>query len=602
MLSLLKNIIAELYRQLSVANRFKAVGLVAMMVVSGVLEIFGIISLLGYIMALMVLNDPASGMQRGEIVLSLYRTILPDPSLMQFSIIGGIGVLAIFCVKNAFATYADIAAQRFIMREHQAQAEKLYRYYLTVSYVELLRRGTATMKGSLTRQYRVYSRIYSKLLGVLRDGIILAAFVAMLLYLDAGLTAVICFFLGGGMFALHRIGRHRLHTATQDKQEARQDMQRVEHEGLNGMLDMRLHDMSRHYIQVYRQSLKTLASRDRRQETWMRMPRAVNETFFALAIVAVVIYFVLVKGSLSEIISVLALFGFIGLRALPRVTGISTGLQFIEGEASNFEVFKREQHIDLPVTKVEESASQGRLSLQQNLELQHVRYCYPGAEKAVLDDVSLAVRAGQFVSICGKSGCGKSTLMLLLMGMITPDEGQVTVDGQDIQAQLARWYASIGYVSQTPFILPQSIRENVAFGCSVEHIDDDAVWEALEIAQIKDFVQSLPQGLDTPMRDGGQGFSGGQRQRIMIARALYKKPDVLFFDEATSALDAQTEKDVSAAIAALAGARTVICITHRLAAVRESDVIYFMENGQIRASGTYAQLCAGDTAFAAMAE
>jgi ABC-type bacteriocin/lantibiotic exporter with double-glycine peptidase domain len=183
-----------------------------------------------------------------------------------------------------------------------------------------------------------------------------------------------------------------------------------------------------------------------------------------------------------------------------------------------------------------------------------------------------------------------------------PQTGSILCDGWSVFEHIRKWHANIGYVGQALYIAGRSVRENVAFGCPPEQIDDDKVWRALELASAADFVRALPGGLRTDLREAGSILSGGQRQRIVIARALYKDPDVLFFDEATAALDNVTEQEITNAITRLSGEKTVICVAHRLSTIRGSDTIYMVEGGSVVASGSYDELLATSDGFRAMAQ
>ncbi len=189
---------------------------------------------------------------------------------------------------------------------------------------------------------------------------------------------------------------------------------------------------------------------------------------------------------------------------------------------------------------------------------------------------------GACVGLIGKSGAGKSTLVDLLLGLLIPTEGRITIDGVDISTNIRGWQNKVGYVQQNFFLADDSLRQNIAFGLTVDQIDDRAVERALKAAQLADFVKLLPAGLDTMVGERGVRLSGGQRQRIAIARALYHDPQVLVFDEATSALDSDTEKDVLQSIAALKGTRTIVIIAHRLSTLEHCDVIYQIEHGVLR--------------------
>src|SRR6185503_9486015 len=233
--------------------------------------------------------------------------------------------------------------------------------------------------------------------------------------------------------------------------------------------------------------------------------------------------------------------------------------------------------------------------------LERVSYGYEGEPEPVLTDVDLTIARGESIGIVGPSGAGKITLVDLLLGLLTPTKGRITVDGRDIAGALRSWQRHLGYVAQEPFVLDDTIRRNVAFGVADGEVDDRRVATALRLAQLGDFVRGLPGGLDTMLGERGTRLSGGQRQRVAIARALYHEPEVLVFDEATSALDTPTERELIAALEALHGVKTLVVIAHRLTTVRHCDRIAVLRDGRLAAVGSYEELLAGDAGFRAMA-
>jgi len=211
------------------------------------------------------------------------------------------------------------------------------------------------------------------------------------------------------------------------------------------------------------------------------------------------------------------------------------------------------------------------LEPHKEIRLQGIRYAYPAArDKPVLDNFDLTIPAHTSIGIVGKSGAGKSTLMDLLLGLLQPQAGNLSVDGILITADnVAAWQRAIGYVPQHIYLADTSVAENIAFGVITKDVDTQAVERAARAAQIHDFIVSeLPDGYDTKIGDRGVRLSGGQRQRVGIARALYRDPAVLFMDEATSALDSQTEEALNEAIRTLSGKKTIVVIAHKEASLR----------------------------------
>jgi ATP-binding cassette subfamily C protein len=241
------------------------------------------------------------------------------------------------------------------------------------------------------------------------------------------------------------------------------------------------------------------------------------------------------------------------------------------------------------------------LRFDERIAFEGVSFAYEREGAPVLRDASLSIAPGESVGIVGPTGSGKSTLLDLLLGLLTPSKGRITVDGAELAGQLASWQRSIGYVPQDVYLEDATIRANVAFGLEREEIDDERVGRAVRSAQLDDFLSSLPAGLDTVIGERGVRLSGGERQRVAIARALYHEPELLVFDEATSALDPITELELTRAIDALKGKKTLVVVAHRLGTVRRCDRLFFLRDGRIEAVGSYDELLERSEEFRRMA-
>jgi len=220
-----------------------------------------------------------------------------------------------------------------------------------------------------------------------------------------------------------------------------------------------------------------------------------------------------------------------------------------------------------------------KTSFDDRITVEDITFAYPNTERDVLKGLSLEINKGDSVALIGESGSGKTTLSDVILGLLKPSKGTVRVDGLDIFAMPRVWSRLIGYVPQAVFLSDDTIRNNVAFGLPENEIDDELIWKAIDQAQLRGFVESLPEGLDTIVGERGIKFSGGQRQRVAIARALYYDPAILVLDEATSALDNETERAVMEAIDALQGQKTLIIVAHRLSTIQNCNKVYEIKGG-----------------------
>jgi ABC-type multidrug transport system fused ATPase/permease subunit len=339
-------------------------------------------------------------------------------------------------------------------------------------------------------------------------------------------------------------------------------------------------------LRAARRSLAQL----RRQRAAMASALRLGIEAILIASMLLIVLVVTLRGdSGADTVSVLALFAYAGFRAVPSANRIMLnagylreGKPFAEAVSADFEKLR-------PGT----SRSHGpepTMDFRQSIACENVSFVYEDAARPALKDITLTIRSGESVGIVGPTGSGKSTLVDVLLGLLRPTSGRVLIDGDDLIGYERAWQRLIGYVPQDPYLLDDTLRRNIAFGVPDSTIDEQRLARACSLAQLDEFLRQLPEGLETAVGEDGVRLSGGQRQRVAIARALYQEPEVLVFDEATAALDNQTEREVTRAIAALHGQRTLIVIAHRLTTVESCDRLFFLRDGQLAGVGPYAEL------------
>jgi ABC-type multidrug transport system fused ATPase/permease subunit len=250
-------------------------------------------------------------------------------------------------------------------------------------------------------------------------------------------------------------------------------------------------------------------------------------------------------------------------------------------------------HSALPATQtangveVRDQTQLGSLEFEPRIELVDVCFTYPGAAPPALWQVSLAIAAGSSLALVGPTGAGKSTLADAILGVLLPDSGSVLVGGLPPINAIAKWPGGLAYVPQEVAMVNGTVRDNVALGLPASLIDDERVWEALDRAHLGDFLRRGRAGLNTVIGENGVKLSGGQRQRLGVARALYTRPKLLVLDEATSALDAETEQLIARTLQDLEGSVTTVTVAHRLATIRQCDLVVYLEGGNIAARGSF---------------
>jgi len=288
-----------------------------------------------------------------------------------------------------------------------------------------------------------------------------------------------------------------------------------------------------------------------------------------------------------ESLPIAAVFGYVGMRVLPMASGIVTTMGHIRSSRPAVDALYEDF---VALAAVAELTDAAHVAFRQSIVLDAVTYTYPSAAQPAIADISLTIRRGESVGIIGQTGAGKSTLVDVILGLLPPTHGRVTVDGIDLSRTSAPWKRRVGYVPQSIYLVDDTLQRNIALGIPDADIDAERIAAALAAAQLDQFVASLPEGLRTRVGERGIRLSGGERQRIAIARALYHDPDLLIFDEATASLDVQTEADITRTITALHDVKTVIVIAHRLSSVKMCDRLVWLSNGRVVDIGSFGDL------------
>ena len=404
---------------------------------------------------------------------------------------------------------------------------------------------------------------------------------------------------------LYSLVRKKLASNSIKLSEVAGDRFRLMNEGFGGIKDVLLLNRSHDFTERFQESSRSFALAQGNNSALAQVPRYFIELMAFGSIITLIL--VLIKthqGNLGEVLPILAVYALAAFKLLPALQQIYTSLSEIKGASAAFESIKYDLENSLdhkkPIIKKQLMAN---LELNEKIVLDDISFSYPGKQKLAVNGVTMTIPANSVVGLVGASGSGKSTLIDLLLGLLTPQSGNLYMDSTCITSEKKRaWQDMLGFVPQSIFLSEGTISENIAFGLPAKDIDLGKVTKALELANLTELVAQLPDGINTKVGERGIQLSGGQRQRIGIARALYHEAEVLVFDEATSALDGITERIVMDAIHEFSGKKTIVMIAHRLKTVEKCDVIYLMEEGRIVDHGTYEELLIGNTKFKEMAQ
>ena len=559
---------------LTAAERRRAFLLLGLMVIGMALETAGIGVFIPAI-ALLTQSDLATRYPQLKPML----TELGNPSPVLLATYGMLALVCFYMIKVVFLGFLTWWQTKFAYDVQAQLSQRLFATYLRQPYSFHLQRNSAQLiRNAITEVNQFTASILSPGLLVITEGLVLVGIVSLLLFVEPLGAVIVVLVLGGASWGLYHSTRARI--ARWGLARQHHEGLRIQHlqQGLGGAKDVKLLGRESDFLAQYHVHNLQSARVGQLQMTLAQLPRLLLE-LLAVAGLTTLVLTMLVQGrDMVMIVPTLGLFAAAAFRLLPSVNRVLGAMQALRYGVPVVNVLHEELRLASPQST---QAATFTFVFRTAIQLSDVSYTYPAAPSPALSEVSIAIRHGESVGVIGRSGAGKSTLVDVVLGLLTPDAGQVRVDGQDIQRNLRAWQDQIGYVPQAVYLTDDTLRRNVAFGLPGEQIDEVAVRRAIRSAQLEEFVASLPDGLETVVGERGVRLSGGQRQRIGIARALYHDPRVLILDEATSSLDADTEEGIIEAVRALHGAKTIVIVSHRPSTVGHCDRLYRLERGRV---------------------
>ncbi|PPK97722.1 ABC-type multidrug transport system fused ATPase/permease subunit [Kineococcus xinjiangensis] len=519
-----------------------------------------------------------------------------------------ISVVSVLLIAKSLASLLLVRWGVVRFAEHEVDvADRLVRAYLSASWSYRLRASSAkavrVVDESLNQSFNGFLMPFTSLVAEFAS---LTA-VGLVILVAAWQTAV----LAAGYFAvvavlLYAVIARRAAAAGRTATATSTETIRIVQESFAATKDIAVLGRGEQLAQVAR-GVRTRSARARGLAFFYSVgPRYVLEAALLGGFLLVGGVAVLTQG-VEAAVSALGLFAVAGFRVVPSLTRLQSVLATMHAHEPNaLEVLEALRETGaaaavLPLPTRREGIEDPLPAGAVDISLHGVGFAYPGSDRPALRGVDLHVPAGARVALVGRSGSGKSTLVDLVLGLHTPTEGELLVGGRPLREVLEAWRSRIGYVPQDVALLDASVARNVALSWRDEDVDQERVRRALRSAQLLDVVAQLPEGLDAQVGERGVRLSGGQRQRLGMARALYTDPHVLVLDEATSALDASTEAGVMQTVAALHSDVTVLVVAHRLATVRDCDVVVLLEDGAVAAVGTFDEVVAAVPDFAEQA-
>jgi ATP-binding cassette, subfamily B, bacterial PglK len=529
-----------------------------------------------------------------------------NPSNSDVLLILGSAVILAFYVKS----YLGFSVQRYIHRFGAMQrrwiAARLMYSYSRAPYTYHLQHNSAELVQTVVNETEVFSQMaLLPLLFAFSNLLMILAIVTLLILTNAMAVFAVAGILGLSFGILQKF-KTTIGQWGRDRNESFEKSIRILNDSFGGVKEIRVLGCEPYFEQQADREFKRYAISGSSFYSFSNLPRYLMESFLITFLVAFTWAFLAINGESGNLNSVLGIFAMASIRMLPCVGTVVNGANQVRyaGSALDKIYFALKQLETLPGGTMMSSGSSPEtwmrsrpamapLSFKNEVEVSNIVYRYPEILEPALDKISFTFKRGEAIALIGRSGAGKTTLVDLILGLLTPESGDIKVDGVSIYGQLRSWQQLVGYVPQTIHLTEDTLMRNIAFGVADHLINHEQLQRALEAAQLVELAERLPQGINTMVGERGMRLSGGQRQRVGIARAIYHDRQILVLDEATAALDNETESLVSDAVKALGGEKTLIIIAHRLTTIKHCDRVYQIDSGKIISTGTYDSVVIG---------
>lgn len=491
-------------------------------------------------------------------------------------------IILIYVIKNVYLILQKNMTYKFSFHIQKTLATKLLNSYMKQPYTFHLRKNVAELQRALQEDVANFSGFVMQAMELIAElgvctllGIYLLTVSKTITIVVVGLLIVCVFGFTAGIKRLSKgLGK--------DCQNYKAKIYQWINQSLGGIKEVKILTREDYFLTSYAEYYGKYTKALQILRLIAMIPKYIVEAVCMTGLVlAIIIKILFGEADMIHFIPQLTVFATAAFRLLPsvgRINGYVTqmlsylpSIDLVYNDLKEVEKYHDErQH--------EEA---GVFELSNEIHVDHVTFRYPDGAEDIVQNVDFTIPKGKTVAFIGPSGAGKTTMVDIILGLLQPTEGYVLADQMDIHKNPMKWHRQIGYIPQTIYLADDTIRANIAFGIFEDEIDNEAVSRALKQAQLDEFVNTLPEGIDTYVGDRGVRLSGGQRQRIGIARALYHNPEILVLDEATSALDNDTEAAVMKSIDGLHGMKTMLIIAHRLTTIRNADIIYEVVDGHV---------------------
>ena len=583
----LKKSLQQVNRLLTKEEKIAGIKLVLLLMIMGVLDVVGVASVLPF---MSIAADP-SFVESNETLLKIYNFLEFDDH-KRFVMFAGICVIVLIAISTFVKLGTTYALYKYTYSREHSISVRLLSGYLNQPYSWYLNQHSSELSKSVLADVReVISRNILTIFTICSNTFQIILIVTLLIIVDPATAITASLFFGFIYTSLYFFVKGVLDNVGSERLSANSSRFKTSTEIFALIKEMKVLGKENFYLSSFANATKKFVDKEIVAQSISALPKFLIEMVIFTSLISIVLINLADDATLNSIIPVMALYAFAVYRLVPALQVVFANISLFRTSAPVLSLIS-EKYSQLNVSNTFDDSS-SRINLHSEITFKEVNFRYPKAEKVALEKISLQIPANNIVGIIGSTGSGKTTLIDVLLGLLTPTQGAIHVDGEKIcKDNIRQWQRCIGYVPQYISLVDASISANIALGVDPSNLKMDDVVSAAKIANIHDFIISeLEDGYDTKVGDKGVRLSGGQRQRLGIARALYNKPNILVLDEATSALDGQTEKVVMDAVNNLGRKLTLVIIAHRLSTLAKADIVYKLEKGRICSHGSYEVMC-----------
>ena len=586
-MKLMKNY-KKIYYLLAYDEQKKAGWLLIMILIMSIIDMLGVASIMPFMAVLTNTSLVETNIILNKMFLASSKIGVKTNEEFVFAF--GILVFVFLVFSLNFKALVIYSQLRFIQMREYSISKRLVETYLHQPYSWFLNRNSAELgKSILSETGLIISLAISPLINLITQLSVSIALIILLLLIDLKLTLIISSIICGSYILIFIFYRKFLSKIGDELLYSNKLRFKFISEAFGSIKEVKLRGLEKIFVKRFSDPANVYAKNLAKSNIIGQLPRYFIETIAFGGMMMLVLYIISTKGTFASAIPIIAVYAFAGYRLIPSIQQIfqaSTSLKFSNASVENL-------YNDLNnLKKLDLNIDQNISSLKNSIILKNINYQYPNTSRKVLKDINIVIPAYKSIGLVGNTGCGKTTIVDIIIGLLEPQKGTLEIDDKLItKSNLKAWQRFVGYVPQQIYLSDNSIAENIAFGVDLKNINQSIVEKVSKVANLNEFViNELPDKYQTIIGEHGVRLSGGQRQRIGIARALYHEPKVLILDEATSALDNKTEHMVMETLDKIKDDITIIKIAHRLNSVKKCDIIFYLENGQVKAKGSYDEL------------